>query len=142
MHIWLDPALYQQLGISPHIFSASSSSVEEGSHSESFLNTYAYYANDCGDCDDCASPYHQCIVAPLPLQDRILSLWNHRLCCSQDLYLAQLDVTHWLACNPIGQGNIVVLDEEARSLLELFRSEHSLKDLIKQWANIAEYDLD
>jgi uncharacterized protein len=142
MHIWLDPALYQQSGIFPPIFSASSGYVKEGSHSESFLDTHNYYASDCDDCDDCGSPHQQCIVAPLPLQGRMVSIWNHRLCCSQDLYLAQLDATHWLACNPIDQGNIVVLDEEAHSLLALFHSDQRLQDLMKQWVNNSEYDFD
>ncbi len=142
MQIWLDPALYRHSGIAPRFFTANDRYVAEGSHSENVLNTPVHYAGDCGDCDDCASPQQQCIVAPPPLQERITSIWDHRLCCSQDLYLAPLDTTHWLACNPITEGNIVVLDEEARSLLELFRSEQRLKDLMKLWANVAEYDLD
>ena len=60
----------------------------------------------------------------------------------EDLYLTQCDDTHWLACNPIQQGIVLVLDAEAHALLELFRSEHILKDVAKQWANEAAYDLD
>jgi uncharacterized protein len=155
MHIRIDPALYQQLGISHSIFSTSDGYTEEDYHGDTKVaGVYSnglpkrpvYYTKglegrDCdGDCNH--HSFNKSIVSPLSLQEQVRSIWHHKLRCSQDLYLTKCDDTHWLACNPIDQGTVVVLDEEARALLELFRSERTLKDAAKRWANDAEYNLD
>jgi uncharacterized protein len=143
MHIWLDPALCPQLGISDWFFSASDDEVVEV-HGKDLRERHISYANGCKDCETDCRPHHDyplSNVSSLSFQERIISIWDHELCCSQDLYLTKCDDTHWLACNPIQQGTVVVLDEEARTLLELFRSERLLKDVAKQWANNGEYNL-
>ena len=158
MHIWLDPALYQQLGISHNFFSMRKNYASEDCqgdkkgfkvYSNLLLNRHINYAkeykgnSDCSGDSDCSNhSFSASIVSPFPLQERVLSIWNQELRYAQDLYLTKCDDTHWLACNPIDQGTVVVLDEEAHALLELFCSEHTLKDLAKQWANDAEYDFD
>jgi uncharacterized protein len=161
MHIWLDPVLYQQLGISPHVFVQSNichwaaegdrnGSDATGAHSNGLSNRWVdgYTGNCEGDppqCDTGNDDNHPSFIegaiSPTSLQERVMSLWDHELHCAQDLYLARCNDTHWLACNPMRQGIVVVLDEEALALLELFCSTHNLKDLAKQWANDAEYDL-
>lgn len=165
MHIWLDSTLYQQLGISRHFCAITSYSnhaeknllsdeaVSRRSNTLPYKHAYStydgYYNYDrdhSGDCDDTGDDcgmysFSQRIVSPIPLQERVLSIWDHELRCSQNLYLAKCDDTHWLACNPIDQGTVAVLDEEAHALLELFRTTHTLKNLVTQWAIDAEYDL-
>ena len=157
MRIWLDPALYWQLGISDFIGSITSYFAYEdegavGVHSNRLYKRHICYAEGYGpnpspDEPDCDCRYTDCspskyIVSPFSLQERVLSIWDHELRCAPDLYLARCDDTHWLACNPIDQGMVVVLDEEAHALLELFRSGHILKELAKQWANDTATDFD
>jgi uncharacterized protein len=97
----------------------------------------AHIDNDCEPSTDCTIRHSRCQVAisPHAPQRDFMSIWNHELHCSPDLYIAQCDDTHWLACNPIQQGIVAVLDKEARDLLETFRSVQSLKSLAEQWIN-------
>jgi uncharacterized protein len=147
MHIWLDPAFCPQLNITHRVFSTNDDEVV-GVHSKDLRKRHIYDASDCRrDCESECPTHHdftlsKSIISPLSLQEHAISLWNHELRCSQDLYLTKCDDTHWLACNPIDQGIVIVLDEQAYALLELFRTEHALKDVAKQWAIDAEYDLD
>ncbi len=128
MHIWLDPALYQQ----------------ESPSQDTLLLKSSRFDGDC-DCDcvndcDCDHSFRRIVFSPYVPQERILSVWKHELRCSQDLYLEQFDDAHWLACNPVQQGSVTVLDEEARALLETFRGGSSLQNLIEPWVKFCEYD--
>src|SRR5262245_11998327 len=124
MHIWLDPAYSQQLGISHHFFSAKEETsyaagaplrmkarlpeASVGVHSKDLRNRYLSSVSDptwdcdCdSDCDFHHPPFSKNIISSPSLQERVISIWDHKLRCSQDLYLAKCDDMHWLACNPI-----------------------------------------
>lgn len=52
------------------------------------------------------------------------------------LHIQKCDDERWLVCNPVGEGSIVVLDEQALSLLEHFRTPTRLMALqsILEWS--------
>jgi uncharacterized protein len=130
MHIWLDPALYQQENLSQSTFSVKGGRYDSDCSDDC--------VNDC----DCSCYLHGIIVSPYTSQERVLSVWNHELRCSQDLYLEQCDDAHWLVCNPVRQGSVAVLDEEAHALLEIFRGGYSLQNLTEPWVNVGEHEGD
>jgi uncharacterized protein len=117
MHIWLDPALSQQESLAKHT---------------QWANTRDDGVDCPSDCDldcDCGYTPHNPASSPCMQPEHILFVWHHTLRCAQDLYLDQFDDTHWLACNPVQQGSVVVPDKEARMLLEVFRNGYSLQEL-------------
>lgn len=156
MYIWLDPTLYPLLGIFDAVFAAGDKCAceVEGRHNDDGIVTAysncslnrqidsSHRRDDRSDCDCSYPSFAQDAIPCQSLQERVMSIWDHALRCAQDLYLAQCDTTHWLACNPVQQGIVAVLDEEALALLELFRSPRRLKDVATQWASAVEYELD
>jgi uncharacterized protein len=162
MHNWLDPTLYPQLGISDHPIRASHNGVSRVEYCPNDddvtatsdnrpSNRQLYYTQRGGGCDpDPDNPDGDCqyYAAAQPtypfhsLQERVIALWDHTLYCAQDLYLAPCDAVHWLACNPTQQGIVAVLDQEALSLLELFRSVSRCRDAVQQWTSASRHQCD
>jgi uncharacterized protein len=93
-------------------------------------------ADDCdADCD-CNQASGRPALSLSTHPHHLHSLWQHSLRCAQDLYLDQFDDTHWLACNPVQQGSVAVLDREAWMLLDGFRAGCSLQELAEGSAQL------
>jgi uncharacterized protein len=109
----------------------------------SLLQVADHDTNECDDdcANDCNSDYN--FYNPPRIQfaeDNFLIIQNTTFHLPSQLYIQQYDNERWLVCNPIGEGSIAVLDEQALLLLEHFRTptqlvalqsrlEHPLADL-------------
>lgn len=79
---------------------------------------------DCGDCDlhDKIPSGHEFTSFDLAADPAQHALRLANLQQTSTLYTRVCDDLHWLACNPVGSGTVVVLDASARALLESFGS--------------------
>ena len=100
-----------------------------------------------GDCspecvDDCTDDCFQeriylCNKSP----DALLS-WSGEdtfgsLKLATPLYVRECAEDRWIACNPTGEGRIVVLDRQAMLLLEQFRTAKSLAEVLPVFINVS-----
>ena len=87
--------------------------------------------SECDDCDD----DRDCEYTPgtnlLP-ENEIHDIYKHYLKQTSPIYLKECTQERWLACNPVGTGIIVVLDQQAKLLLEQFRETKTLADVRSQ----------
>lgn len=94
--------------------------------------------NEGGDCNcDCA-----CSLPMVDLQSDNLGIDESQLidslyCQADQLYWHELDAEHWIVSNPIGVGKIVVLNHDARRLLEWFVSPMQIAQMIENYPQTA-----
>ena len=87
----------------------------------------------CGDCrknDYVARSYYDTQTHFALDQEQVLRLAGHRLQLANTLQMQACDASHWLICNPVEAGNIVVIDDEALTLLGNFRVPTPLQEII------------
>ncbi len=116
MKIWLDTLSAHQL------------------HTDQLLDNYLDN-DDCSDCDcgDCANVPSISQVLP---ENELHNFYAERLSQSSPLYLQECAQESWLACNPVGTGRIVVLDKQAKLLLDQFHEPKTLTNVELQLAEM------
>lgn len=82
--------------------------------------------SDCSDCGDCCFT-DSYSIPPLSAEEK-RSLHVAPLTVSDPLYAQRCHDGAWLVCNPDTGGQVAVLDQQAFSLLELFRTPKTLRD--------------
>lgn len=104
-------------------------------------NHQDYYASDSNCPDDCdkddgsdgKSPelnsINQAFPAALTGKDNYY-LHTQTFTRPQTLHIQACSEARWLVCNPTGSGNVAVLDAEAYSLLDRFRSPRTLQSVL------------
>jgi uncharacterized protein len=83
-------------------------------------NNSDHIEDDCGDCDPAGGSFLR-IKWP-PASSDVAFVQALTLKSAQSLYVQECGNGRWLACNPTGLGRIAVLDLQALSLLQLFRT--------------------
>ena len=91
---------------------------------------------ECKECRDCGPviDVHRATVLPLSENDRYLV----RIAVLQHmsvLHIQPITEEHWMICNPVGQGQVVVLDNEAYMLFMLFSVPTVLSVMYERFAN-------
>ena len=92
-----------------------------------------YYDAQCqlpaGDCG-VGGPYYDAQTQLLLDQESLSRLPEHHLQLASTLHMQPCDASHWLICNPVDTGKIVVIDEEAFAFLGNFRVPTTVQELI------------
>lgn len=105
-------------------------------HTDKLTDDFASECDDCG--SDCSSdcPYIPNTSHLLPEND-ISTIYVQRLKQTAPMYLQKCQQDRWLACNPVETGFMVVLDQQAKLLLEQFHTTKTLADVQLQFPEVS-----
>jgi uncharacterized protein len=91
-------------------------------------------ADDCS--DDCSGDCRLTDTRPsrvsLPLFEDMLSLQEQGLQRAASLYFQKCSDERWLICNPVGEGQVAIVDASALALLEQFCGTMTLHDVVRK----------
>lgn len=110
-------------------------------HNTSGDSNYSDCDCDCGDCNVYSPPMPAYKVAGGHLlleEKRLADLHSKTLQQAPTLRIQACDDATWLACNPVGEGAVTVLDRPALALLEHFRSPTRLAHVLAQHQDVSE----
>lgn len=101
-------------------------------------STYSDHSDDCGDCDDCDCDRDIADHIAIQRVDDYLSVQENMdvfrstvLRRAAPMHTQACHDDRWLVCNPVGSGEIAILDSEAFSLFERFNSPTTLNHLLE-----------
>lgn len=86
------------------------------------------------DSEDASAPIHSMLTDTIQQHHHVLKQ-------PALLHIQECTYEHWLACNPIGSGRLVVLDAAGLSLLQHFRAPHCLTEILPLIPDTAPDDL-
>jgi uncharacterized protein len=64
----------------------------------------------------------------------VYHLSAHTFVLTEVLHTQRMDDSHWLVCNPVGAGSIMVVDNDVYALLLCFQAPRRLKDVVEECA--------
>jgi len=97
----------------------------------------------CKECRDCGVVAHMYPTSVLPLSaDDCYSVRIATLQHVPVLHIQPITEEYWLVCNPVGQGQIVVLDTEAYALFMSFAVPNALSTVSERIANWSSGDIE